>query len=127
MKRTFFAKLLVVALMATMGCDSENGSGHRNENDGSQYVGTWQDPEADCSPCGRWVISKTEEGGLLAVYYKHGGNGAKVDYAANYDPANKMINIENGSGLKAALINGDLKVRSVTYQRVADGSQELIQ
>ena len=64
---------------------------------------------------------------MLAVYYKHGGNGAKVDYAANYDPANKMINIENGSGLKAALINGDLKVRSVTYQRVVDGSEALAQ
>ncbi len=124
MKRIFFAKLIVLALLATVGCNSEGGSGQRS-NSGSQFVGAWQDPEADCSPCGRWVFTETKEGGLWAEYYKHGGGGAKVDYAANYDAASKMVNIESGNGLKAAIVNGNLKIRSVTYQKVTAEKQAL--
>ena len=124
MKRTLFSNLLLLALLATLSCNPEGGSGHRDE-DGSQFLGTWQLPQPNCPTCGMWVFSETKEGGTLAEYYKQGGG--KISYAASYDPATKMMLIETGGGLKAGLVNGELKVRGLTYNRVGGVSQDSTQ
>lgn len=122
MKRIIFAKIMLLALLATAGCNTEGGSGQGNE-DGDQYLGEWKDPEVtDCQGCGRWVLSRTKEGGIWAVYHKHGGGGV-AEFPAQYDPTSKMLLIETGGGLKASLVNGALKMRSQTYNRVGDGQK----
>ncbi len=120
MKRTIFAKIMLLALLTTAGCNTEGGSGQGNE-DGSQYLGTWQRSNPNCLMCSMWVFSRTNEGGLLGEYYT--SDGEKTDYAANYDSATKMLLIETGGGLKASLLNGALKMRSYTYYRV-DGPKK---
>ena len=120
MKRTYFYNLLLLALLTMLGCNTEGGSGHRDE-DGSQFLGTWQRAEANCSTCSRWIFSQTKEGGLLAEYFKP--DGGKVDYAASYDPATKILLIETGGGLKASIVNGDLKMRSQTYHKVGGANK----
>lgn len=120
MKRTFFSKFLLLALLATLGCNSKGDSGHRGE-ESSQFLGSWQLPEPNCPTCGRWVFSETTEGGMLAEYYKQGGG--KIDYPARYDPATNMMVIETGGGLKASVVNGELKVRGLTYNRIGGVNQ----
>lgn len=124
MKRIFFSNLLLLALLATLSCNTEDGSGHRGE-DGSQFLGTWQLPQPNCPTCGRWVFSETKEGGTLAEYYKQGGG--KIGYPASYDPATKMMLIETGGGLKAGIVNGELKVRGLTYHKIDGVSQDSAQ
>ena len=54
-------------------------------------------------------------------------SGEKESFATSYDPATKMLNIEIGIGAKAAIVNGDLKIRSLTYHKRGTDTQEPVQ
>lgn len=119
MKRIFFAKLIVLALLATVGCSSESGGGQHGE-DGSQFLGEWQVPGKNI----KWEFSKTQENGVVAEYQT--SDGRKTNYAASYNPQTKALLIAKGSGMEASIVNGALLLRGVTLYRTDKTGKPLV-